>query len=174
MKYNYFKKLTLKHWVIAFVLVCILVTIKLAMIMETKHISDVSTLMSKIENKVSEKIGHLKLVQNLTNITSRKPRKIKNPVKAKTLYKDWVKLSWVAPTENTDGTPLQDLAGFHIYYWTGNNSAKKVRNVKNVLSYKLENLHYGETYYFAVTAYNKKFAESDYSDIKAVKLEKPD
>lgn len=33
-----------------------------------------------------------------------------------------VSLSWVAPTENTDGTPLTDLAGYNIYY--GRSSAQ--------------------------------------------------
>lgn len=27
-----------------------------------------------------------------------------------------ISLSWIAPTENTDGTPLTDLAGYKIYY----------------------------------------------------------
>src|SRR5271167_1095091 len=27
-------------------------------------------------------------------------------------------LIWSAPTENTDGTPLTNLAGFHVYYGT--------------------------------------------------------
>src|SRR5579862_8906604 len=27
-------------------------------------------------------------------------------------------LAWSVPTENTDGTPLTDLAGYHIYYGT--------------------------------------------------------
>ena len=28
-------------------------------------------------------------------------------------------LAWNAPTTHTDGTPLTDLAGYHLYYWQG-------------------------------------------------------
>jgi hypothetical protein len=173
MKYNYFKKLSFKHWVIAFVLACFLVAVKLAIIMEQKSIPDVSTLISKIVKKVSDKIDYVKPVQQPGNTTPRKSSNQKSVVKPKTLYKDWVKLSWVAPTEYTNGEPLHDLAGFYIYYWKEGDHEKQKLDVKNVLSYKLEKLQYGETYYFAVTAYNKNFVESVYSNIKAVKLEKP-
>ena len=173
MKTNFFKKFTIKHWVIAFVIVCILVTAKLAIIMEQKGIPDVPTLISKIVKKVSDGKFNLELARKPANTTIKKSSNPKSVVKAETLFKDWVKLSWVAPTEYTNGEPLHDLAGFRIYYWTDRNSKKKVLDVKNVLSYTLENLDYGETYYFAVTAYNKNFVESVYSNIKAVKLEKP-
>lgn len=173
MKYNFFRKLTLKHWVIAFVLACILVAVKLAIIMEQKDIPDVPTLISKIVKKVSGGEINLELAQQPAHTTISKPSKVKNVVEAKTLYKNWVKLSWIAPTEYTNGEPLHDLAGFRIYYWTESDSKKQVLDVKNVLSYKLENLLYGETYYFAVTAYNENSVESVFSNIKAVKLEKP-
>lgn len=173
MNFNFFKKITLKHWVIAIVLACVLAAIKLAVIMEQKDIPDVSTLISKIVKKVSAGKINLELTQQAANTTTSKPSNVKNVVKPETLYKDWVKLSWIAPTEYTNGEPLHDLAGFRIYYWTDSNSKKQVLDIKNVLSYKLENLQYGETYYFAVTAYNEKYLESLYSKIIAVKLEKP-
>ena len=173
MKYNFFRKLTLKHWVIAFVLACVLVAVKLAIIMEQKDIPDVSTLISKIIKKVSGKVDYLKPAPQPVNTGTSKPVKVKNVVEPETLYKDWVKLSWKAPTEYTNGQPLHDLAGFRVYYWTEADSKKQVLDVKNVLSYKLENLYYGETYYFAVTAYNEESVESGFSNIKAVKLEKP-
>jgi len=183
MKYNIFKKLTLKHWVIAFVLACFLVVVKLAIIMEQKEIPDVSTLISKIVKKVSDKIDHLKPAQQQpiqkqpgqqpANTTASKSSSPKNVVKPKTLYKNWVELSWKAPTEYTNGEPLNDLAGFYIYYWKKGEIRKQKLDVKNVLSYKLENLQYGEIYNFAVTAYNKKHVESLFSNIKVVKLEKP-
>ena len=173
MKYNFFKKFTLKHWVIAFVIVCFMLAVKLAIIMEQKGIPDIPTLISKIVKKVSDGKFNPDLVRKPVNATTKKSSNPKSVIKPETLYKDWVKLSWAAPTEYTNGEPLHDLAGFRIYYWTERNSKKQIRDVKNVLSYKLENLDYGETYYFAVTAYNKNFVESVYSKIKAVKLVKP-
>ncbi len=63
-------------------------------------------------------------------------------------------LSWDAPTTNTNGTPLTDLAGYTIYYGT---SAAALTNTISVAdpgatSYVVGNLSPG-TYYFAVAAY---------------------
>ncbi len=91
----------------------------------------------------------------------------------KTLYKNWVTLSWSAPSKNTDGSTIKDLSGYKIYYWTHKDRSRKIRDVNNVLEYKLENLHYGEIYFFAITSYNSKNIESPYSDTVSVKLEKP-
>ena len=178
MNYNFLKKITFKHWVIAFVLACFLVAVKLAIIMEQKGIPDVPTLVSKIVKKVSDKFDYPRSAQQQTaqqpaNTTARKSSNLKSAVIPKTLYKDWVELNWKAPTEYTNGEPLNDLAGFYIYYWKEGEIKKQKLDVKNVLSYKLENLQYGETYNFAVTAYNKKYLESVFSNIKVVKLEEP-
>jgi hypothetical protein len=62
-------------------------------------------------------------------------------------------LAWNAPTQNTDGTALTDLAGFTIFY--GTNSAALTQTVyvpgATSTSYVIANLSAG-TYYFAVAA----------------------
>ena len=42
-----------------------------------------------------------------------------------------VTLSWTAPTENTNGTALTDLAGYWIYYGTSANALTKSTKVSN-------------------------------------------
>ena len=70
-------------------------------------------------------------------------------------------LSWNAPSQRTDGTPLTDLAGFRVYY--GNNAAdmRYVIDVKDpgARSWVIENLTVG-TWYFAATAFDRTGAES--------------
>jgi hypothetical protein len=62
-------------------------------------------------------------------------------------------LSWDAPTENTNGTPLRDLAGYTIFY--GNSSAALTTSIEvadpTATKYVVSNLNPG-TYYFAVAA----------------------
>jgi hypothetical protein len=66
-------------------------------------------------------------------------------------------LMWAAPTENTDGTPVTALAGFHILYGTSSAELTQVINVADAstTSYVVHGLTSG-TYYFAVTAYNSE------------------
>lgn len=75
-----------------------------------------------------------------------------------------VTVTWVAPTENTDGTPLTDLAGYWIYY--GNSAGIYPNRVEvpdpAALSHTLE-LPAG-TYYFVATAYNDSNVESAFSN----------
>ncbi len=73
-------------------------------------------------------------------------------------------LSWNAPTTNTDGTPLTDLAGYKIYYGTSSGNYTAVINVGNITSYAVGNLAPGATYYFAVTAYDSANNESSFSN----------
>ena len=173
MNYNFLKKLTLRQWGSVFIVICFLPVPQPAIAIEPKGLPEKSDLLpGKIKRSPDGKI-YLEPPQQPKNISNKKTSNLKNANNAKILYKDWVKLSWIAPTHYTNGEPLHDLAGYRIYYWTERNREKNVRDVKKVLSYKLENLHYGETYYFAVTAYNKKLVESGYSEIIAFKLEKP-
>jgi hypothetical protein len=62
-------------------------------------------------------------------------------------------LSWTPPTQNTDGTPLTDLAGYTIYY--GTDQADMTQTVHldspSATSYVVGNLS-PATYYFAVSA----------------------
>lgn len=72
-------------------------------------------------------------------------------------------LSWTAPTTNSDGTSLTDLAGFKVYYGTTSGNYSTVINVGNVTSYTVTGLTDGVTYYFTGTAYNTSGVESDFT-----------
>ena len=63
-------------------------------------------------------------------------------------------LSWTAPTTNTDGSALTNLAGYHIYYGTSPSALSTTINVANpaTTSYSISSLPSG-TWYFAVNAY---------------------
>lgn len=70
-------------------------------------------------------------------------------------------LSWGAPTQNTDGSPLTDLAGFKVYHGSSAAALTDVRSVSGAtaLSYSFTALASG-THYFAVTAVSSSGAES--------------
>ncbi len=71
-------------------------------------------------------------------------------------------LSWVAPTHNTDGSPLSDLAGYNIYYGTDASALTQTIQVANAaaLGYVVSGLAKGTTWYFAVTSYTAGGQES--------------
>jgi len=79
-------------------------------------------------------------------------------------YSYSVTLSWDAPTTNADGTSLKDLAGYKIYYGTSSKNYSQKINVGNVTTDKISNLTSGNTYYFAVTAYDESGNESKLSN----------
>src|SRR5215469_10925859 len=66
-----------------------------------------------------------------------------------------VTLQWLPPTENTDASPLTNLAGYHVYYGTNAQSLSSSITVASpgISSYVVQNLAPG-TWYFAVAAYN--------------------
>ena len=72
-------------------------------------------------------------------------------------------LSWDAPTTNTDGTDLADLAGYKIYYGTSSGTYDSFIDVAKVTTYTVTELT-PATYYFAVTAYDEAGNESAYSN----------
>jgi len=72
-------------------------------------------------------------------------------------------LVWSAPTTNTDGTPLTDLAGYKVHYGTTHGSYSNTITVGNVTSYSINNLASG-TYYFSLTSYDTSGVESGYSN----------
>jgi len=73
-------------------------------------------------------------------------------------------LSWTAPTQNEDGTSLQDLAGFKIYYGreSGNYTNEIRIDNETVTTYLVDNLT-PDTYYFVATAFNDAEIESRFS-----------
>ena len=82
-----------------------------------------------------------------------------------------VTLSWTAPTENEDNSPLADLAGYKIHYGTqaGQYSNTIYVDDPETTSYEVENLMPG-TYYFAVTAINSDGGESAFSNMVEKKI----
>lgn len=75
-------------------------------------------------------------------------------------------LSWTVPTQNTDGTPLTNLAGYHIYYGTSAGAWTSTITVLEATetSYVVSGLAPG-TYYFAVVAFNTAGDDSPQSNV---------
>lgn len=75
-----------------------------------------------------------------------------------------VTLSWVAPTQNADGSPLQDLAGYKIHYGKDSGIYDHEISIDNpsVTTYVVDNL-VPDTYYFAASSFNSSGVESEYS-----------
>jgi hypothetical protein len=73
-------------------------------------------------------------------------------------------LSWTPPLQNTDGSMLTDLAGYHVYYGTDLSALNKVVTLPSASQvwYIVQNLTAG-TWYFTVRAYNSAGVESDFS-----------
>ena len=70
-------------------------------------------------------------------------------------------LSWNPPTENSDGSPLTDLAGYRIYYGRNQDNLTQVVVVNNpgLTRYVVENLS-AARWHFAMTSVNGEGAES--------------
>jgi hypothetical protein len=81
-------------------------------------------------------------------------------------------LSWTAPTENTDGSPLTDLAGYLVYYGTELGSYPDSDAIDNpgVTNYVVEDLT-PATWFFIVTARDTSFNESEPSNVATKILE---
>jgi hypothetical protein len=75
-----------------------------------------------------------------------------------------IELNWTAPTQNSDGSPLMDLAGYKIYYRRNPGSYDQEIPINNpsVTTYIVEQLN-PATYYFAATSINSSGVESEYS-----------
>jgi hypothetical protein len=82
-----------------------------------------------------------------------------------------VTLSWMAPTQNTNGTALTNLAGFDIYYGTSASAmTQKISlNTVAVLSYVVGDLSSG-TWYFQVVAVNSLGTQSSPSSTVSVTI----
>ncbi|MBB6092726.1 hypothetical protein HNQ60_001604 [Povalibacter uvarum] len=75
-------------------------------------------------------------------------------------------LSWAAPTQNTDGSSLTNLAGYRIVYGTSSSALNQTVQLANpsLTSYVVEQLAPG-TWYFAVKAYSDTGSESSLSNV---------
>jgi hypothetical protein len=69
-------------------------------------------------------------------------------------------ISWDPPITNADGTPMNDLAGYKIYYGTSAGNYSQNIDVGNVTTYTVTNLTEGITYYLVATAYDAARNES--------------
>jgi hypothetical protein len=72
---------------------------------------------------------------------------------------------WTPSTTNVDGSHLDNLAGYKIYYGTVSRTYTNSITISNpgITSYVVENLPSG-TYYFALTAFNNFGIESNMSN----------
>lgn len=75
-------------------------------------------------------------------------------------------LAWEIPTENTNGTPLTDLAGYTIVYGTSPSTMENSVQLGNIgtTSYVIKGLGAG-TWYFAVLSYTLSGVNSALSNI---------
>lgn len=87
-------------------------------------------------------------------------------------YSD-VNLSWTAPFEREDNTPisLSDIAGYKIYYGTSRDKYNNSVNVDDGTAegYTFKNFSSG-TYYFVVTTYDTDGRESQYSTVVEINI----
>ena len=75
-----------------------------------------------------------------------------------------LQLSWVAPTENVDGSPLTDLAGYKIYYGTQAQNYPDWTDVSDASATQFELTLPMGTYYVTMTALDADGNESVYSN----------
>jgi hypothetical protein len=80
-------------------------------------------------------------------------------------------LSWTAPTENTDGSSLSNLAGYRIRYGTSAAALTQtiVINNASVTTYVVEDLA-PSTWFFAVTAVTSSGTESTHSNVASKQI----
>lgn len=80
-------------------------------------------------------------------------------------------LSWEAPTTDTNGAPLTNLAGYRIYYGASAKDLSQTVQINTVgmQTYVIDGLSAG-TWYFAIRAYTSGGAESALSDIVSLTI----
>jgi hypothetical protein len=83
-----------------------------------------------------------------------------------------VTIAWTPPTENTNGSALTNLVGYHLYYGTTQADLTKVVDITNpgVASYMVSDLSAG-TWYFALTSVNAVGVESVRSSVISTVVE---
>lgn len=78
----------------------------------------------------------------------------------------YVDLKW-------DASADPDRTGFNIYYGSASNNYTRRRSIGNFDNYRLDGLTNGQTYYLAVTAYDRFNQESDYSNEVGIIINEP-
>lgn len=75
-------------------------------------------------------------------------------------------LSWTAPTEYTDGSPLSifDIGGYKIYYGKSSRVYDKVIKIEDAYTTKYEFKDIDTPTYFSITCYTIAGIESHYSN----------
>ena len=82
-------------------------------------------------------------------------------------YSEQITLQWDPPTHNSDGSQLDDLSHYRLYYgYAHTNYIFQVDSIRtnNLCVTCVTNLLDGSNYYFAATAVNSNNVESDFSD----------
>lgn len=91
-----------------------------------------------------------------------------NPLSVQVACAFDVQLSWDAPTKNMDGTPIQNLGGYEVYYGESSSNYTEMRRIKKISRLMVKDLDDAKTYYFAVLAYNTSGGKSEFSNEIAV------
>lgn len=73
-------------------------------------------------------------------------------------------IRWQAPTQNEDGTPLNDLAGYVVYWGTESREYTGSYTIDSPSTTEWEADIAPAMYYFALTAFDSEGNESDYSN----------
>lgn len=75
-------------------------------------------------------------------------------------------VSWTAPTTNTNGSALTNLAGFRIYYGTSPSALNQTVDVPSAgaTDHVIQSLPQGK-WYFAVAAYTNSGLQSSFSSV---------
>ncbi len=81
-------------------------------------------------------------------------------------------LSWTPPTQNTDGTPLNNLAGYKVYWGTSQDNYSSSVTVPNpgLATYVVNQLTPAQ-WYFVVTAYSSTGYESGFSNVTSKRVQ---
>ena len=75
-----------------------------------------------------------------------------------------MQLSWVAPTQNVDGTPLTNLAGYRVYYGTQSGTYSDSVDVNDASATQIGISAPMTPHYVAMTAIDADGNESTYSN----------
>jgi hypothetical protein len=71
-----------------------------------------------------------------------------------------VSVTWDPPDGNTDGTPMNNLAGYRFYWGEASHSYSSTVDVGSLMTVTVRNLQQGHAFFFTVSAYNSNGNES--------------